>query len=293
MRKVIPAVFVVVMTAVLVSGCATRGMRDRHEAIRVQSIASATQLPADRYVAPSPPPPQMVAGAKPVEAKKYLNVGANPVDPNRPTRPHERVLSLAEDAFVSTRDAKGKVSEGWLKAGEEVFAVPASDPRYWEAIVIKRCGNPITNRVSGIAPIWIYDPAVQAAPVAVQPQVTPLAYASQQQAIPECRERKSGWGSVIGGVIGFGIGLLTHKPALAAVTSVGGSLIGAYADGGCVEPQDALVAVGWGVAGYGLAKPRSHNPPPAASPVAPPAASPGPASPPANGSFCSGGIPGR
>lgn len=250
----------------LASGCATGRGYTRSMAEVQQTVVQQQYVAPPSYAAPSSPSPHvMQAGQPPAPAKMYLNIGANPVDPKRPTRPHERVLVLAEDAYVATRDAKGKTSEGWIKAGEEVFAVPASDPRYWEAVVIKRCGNPIMNRVTGIGPIWIYDPATQPQPVVqpvvqnLAPQTTVASNAPARQQVPECRERKSGWGSVIGGIGGLAVGLVARNKVVAAAASAGGALVGGYLDGGCIEPQDAMVAVGFGVGGYGLTKPRSHH----------------------------------
>ena len=276
-RAVIVAVAVM---SLLVSGCATGRGANRQMSGMVHSGRAADQSAQQQYVvnqyaAPPQPAPQVVAAVQPPEVRKYLNIGANPVDPKRPTRPHERVFSLAEDAYVVTKDHTGKVVEGWLKAGEQVFAVPSSDPRYWEATFIKKCGNPIMNRVSGIAPIWIFDPAVQQQQPVVQHLVAPQAMVQQQPVILDpsepvpCRERKSGWGSVIGGGVGFAVGLLTRKPVLAAATAAAGSLFGGYLDGECIDPQDAAVAVGWGIAGYGLTKPRSHNPTPAGTSFGP------------------------
>lgn len=278
----------------LASGCATTGRGYNRPMGEVQQAAIQQQYvaPPNYAAPPSPAPHVMPAGQPPAPAKKYLHIGANPVNPKRPTRPHERVLVLTEDAFVSTRDAKGKTSEGWLKAGEEVFAVPASDPRYWEVVAIKRCGNPVMNRMTGIGPIWIYNPTAQPVmqrqPVAqnLAPQAMTVYAAPTQQQVPECRERKSGWGSVIGGISGLAVGLLTRNRVIAAAASAGGALVGGYLDGGCIEPQDAMVAVGFGMGGYGLTKPRSHHQP---SPSVGPASG-GPAPLPPNGP---GGLPGN
>ncbi|OGM93094.1 hypothetical protein A2372_01610 [Candidatus Wolfebacteria bacterium RIFOXYB1_FULL_54_12] len=263
MKRTGIAVAVAVM-ALLVSGCATgTRSRGRQEVRRVQHVQEA--MHADQHAAPPLPLPQIVTAANSVEARKYLAIGTNPTDTKRPTRPHERVFSLADDAYVVTKDRKGRVAEGWLKAGEQVFAVPASDQRYWEAIAIKRCGNPILNRLHGVAPIWISDPAVRAQSVAQQPVAPQVVGQQQFTAVPvpvpvssepvPCAQRKSGWGSVIGGAVGFVGGLITRKPAIAAATAAGGAMIGGWFDGECLEPQDVAVAAGWGIAGFGLTKP--------------------------------------
>ena len=301
MRRTVIAVIVAAAVAILASGCATN--HPRSIVTHVQYVQLPSAPPVDQYAAPPQPAPQMVQAGKPVEGRKYLNIGANPVDEKRPTRPNERVLILADDAYVVTRDRAGKISEGWIKAGEQVFAVPASDPRYWEAIAIKRCGNPILNRLHGVAPIWIFDPSAQPQPV-VQQSIAPQVVGQQQlAAVPvpapvssepvPCAQRKSGWGSVIGGAVGFVGGLITRKPALAAATAAGGALIGGWFDGECLEPQDVAVAAGWGIAGYGLTKPRSHGGGPATSSSSGSGSGSGPASLPSNGGGGPGGIPGN
>jgi len=293
-------VVIAVAVALSASGCATgtKGYYGRQTVVYVAPQVVAQQAPADPYAAPPQPAPQMVQAGKPVEGRKYLNIGANPVDEKRPTRPNERVLILADDAYVVTRDRAGKISEGWLKAGEQVFAVPASDSRYWEAIAIKCCGNPVLNRMHGVAPIWIFDPSAQPQPVVQQPVAPQVVGQQQLAAVPAsapassepvpCAQRKSGWGSVIGGAVGFVGGLITRKPTLAAATAAGGALIGGWFDGECLEPQDVAVAAGWGIAGYGLIKPRSHGGGAAAS-----SSGSGPAPLPSNGGGGPGGIPGN
>lgn len=290
--KMARALAVAVLAIVVLSGCATQREHHQQQAGVVPAVYNGNAVVQAQHASPPQPVPQMVqVAAPPTPVKKYLNIGAHPVDPKRPLRPGESLFSLGEDTYAVTKDRAGKASEGWLKAGEQVFAVPASDPRYWEAVAIKRCGNPILNREQGVAPIWIYDPTVQVPAAQSVPTQQAIIAAhvpapmSAQQPIPECRERKSGWGSVIGGGIGFIVGLLTHKPAIAAATSAGGSLIGGYMDGKCIDPQDAVVAVGWGVAGYGLTKPKHQSVVSGGGSVS------GPAPLPSNGGGGPGGIP--
>lgn len=287
-RVAIFAVAVAVVISLSISGCTagrgysrqmsgmTYGGRVAEQRAPRQYVVSQPVQQQYNTTAPSQSAPQMMMATRSAEVRKYLHIGANPVNAKRPTRPNERVFAIADDAYITTRDRNGKTSEGWLRAGEQVFAVPSGDPRYWEAVAIKRCGNPIMNRTSGIAPVWILDPTMQQQPVAQQP-IAAQAMIQQPAVLPDpvsseqvpCVQRKSGWGSVIGGAVGFVGGLLTRNKVAAAILGGGGALIGGYIDGECIDPQDAMVALGWGIAGYGFTKPRAHGDglPPASAPA--------------------------
>lgn len=223
-----------------------------------------------------------------VVEKQYLNIGADPVDPKRAMKKGERLFTLESDVLVVTQARSGKISYGWLHAGEQVFAVRASDLRYWEAIVIKRCGNPILNReYEGVPPIWIVD-SVQ--PVKLASSYAPVAVAATPPQT-SCKERKKGWGSWVGGTFGLIVGLFTHNPWLASGLSAGGSLIGSYADGGCIETKEVFIAGGFAVAGYHLTQPRKLSP--RNNPSGSPSNGGGPNGFPGNNTPGPGGIPGN
>ncbi|HBI25465.1 TPA: hypothetical protein DDX30_01595 [Candidatus Wolfebacteria bacterium] len=204
----------------------------------------------------------------PVPGRHYLDIGANPVNENRSLGAGEKLLTLDADVEVVTQSKKGTISRGFLHGGEQVFVVPASDPKYWEAVAIKRCGNPILNRAHGVGPVWILEstPVPVAQPVAA---VAPPTIVKEQPpqlvtaaAPPEktCREKKTGWGSVIGGAVVMGVGLLTPAaPAIIAGATFGGSMFGGWLDGGCIVPSDVMVGMAFGALGAGLANESSGN----------------------------------
>ena len=63
---------------------------------------------------------------------------------------------------------------------------------------------------------------------------------------PTCQMKKSGWGSIIGGLIGGGLGILSRNPYIALAAGTGGALIGGYIDGGCITPSDATTGIATG-----------------------------------------------
>lgn len=95
-----------------------------------------------------------------VQGRKYLKIGAKPVDPKTFDFPKEDAHILLKDAEIKTADSSGKVSVGWLRAGEILVTLKGET----RAIRIWRCGNPILSELYIVAP----KPAsakVEAAPV--------------------------------------------------------------------------------------------------------------------------------
>lgn len=241
--------------------------------------------------------PSVFPGAQ--KGRKYLNIGYNPVNPNRALAADEVEFILPRDVYVKTLDRNNRQSAGWLLAGERVIGVPTSNPEYYKATWIRRCGNPILNEDQIAIFIRVRRDSVAQQPTKRWVQV-PVTHTRELT----CRERKSGWGSVIGGALGVGAGILTHNKGIAAAAGAGGTLIGSWIDGGCVEPGEAAQAIGFGALGYGLTKERVRHhqsspssggpapPPPNGPSVPPPSGGGGPAPLPANGpAYFNGGAP--
>ncbi|KKT43806.1 MAG: hypothetical protein UW32_C0001G0398 [Candidatus Wolfebacteria bacterium GW2011_GWE2_44_13] len=285
------------------TGCAATKDRIVYVAYNPAQVGqAAVQQPQPSQPAAAAPQKEVPRYAAPVPGRHYLDIGVNPVNENRPLGPGERLLTLAEDAEVVTQSRKGTISRGWLRAGEQVFAVLASDPRYWEVVAIKRCGNPILNRAHGVGPVWILEnkPAPVAQPVVAPPPAAvkalpPVIVGGQQagltfyqpageEPVPLCEGKdRSRWGPIIGGLLGLGVGVATHNPLLGLAISGGGSLAGAYSDG-CIDPNDAMIALFFAGAGYGLTQPSSSG--------GGGSNSGGPAQLPGNGGGGPGGVPG-
>lgn len=287
--------------------------------------------------------PQVFPGA--VKGRKYINVGYRPVNPNRPIMEGEMEYIFPTDGYVTTIDRDGKRVNGWLLAGTRVVGPIPETSGYVRPTWIRQCGNPILNE-DGMA-IYIrvqvdHIPQPSFKKTVKQQRAVPRARArasvrriptepqfilqSVQQPpitrerwvqVPKerpmtCAERKSGWGSVIGGVAGLTGGILSGNKLIAAGAAAGGTLIGGWIDGGCIEAGEVGQAVGFGALGYALTKeqvkearenkvreprdPRDPRDPQGPAPLPPngPPVSPadGPAPLPNNGpSYFNGGAP--
>lgn len=84
----------------------------------------------------------------PVEGRRYLKIGSKPVDPKTFDFLKEDAHILLKDAEIKTADNNGKISIGWLRAGE-ILVTPKGETR---AIRIWRCGNPILSELYIVAP---------------------------------------------------------------------------------------------------------------------------------------------
>lgn len=71
--------------------------------------------------------------------KKYLNVGADPVERDFCRKHKLQTFSLPEDVFVATTAKSRKVSVGWLHKDEEIGWVNKEKSEY----VICTCGNSV------------------------------------------------------------------------------------------------------------------------------------------------------
>lgn len=230
-----------------------------------------------------------------VEGRRYLRIGADPMDKGICDRLQLKTIRLPHDVEAVVGTGSGKRVRGWIPAGTQVSV--GSDGL---AERICACGNVIHNRivveeamppaqtvrVEKPAPTPAPAPVQQAAPVkseprvfcgpgtqvvaqqdgsyyclAVQQRVT-CAYGyyeyqgacypyqqPQQEKKLSCRERKTGWGSVIGGLVGAAAGILTKNPWWALGGGTAGGIIGGYIDGGCIEPSDVTTGMAFGGTG--------------------------------------------
>lgn len=153
--------------------------------------------------------PQVFPRAK--KGRKYLNIGHNPVNPNRALAPGEVEFILPVDAYVETIDRDGKHVRGWLRAGERVIGVPTNNPYYYKAIWIRRCGNDLFNEEKIAILIRVRREVVsqetakqwKQVPVATLPPVQPVAMVAAAPVV--CREKSdkiNATGSAIGGFTG-------------------------------------------------------------------------------------------
>lgn len=97
----------------------------------------------------------------PVQGRKYLKIGAKPVAPKTFDFLKEDAYVLLKDTEVETVDNGGKISVGWLRAGEIVITEKGKT----RVIRIWRCGNPVMSELYITAP----KPAkVEAAPITAE-----------------------------------------------------------------------------------------------------------------------------
>lgn len=313
MKRILALAFALVVMA----GCASIPKTVTYTVMEMREVEEA-QPPVARSEHPDvasaiqeeivevPQPPKVVVvqadipkefpGAK--DGRKYLHIGYRPVNPNREITGDEKEFILPIDAYVSTPDRYGKVSNGWLISGERVIGVPTSDPDYYKAVWIRRCGNPILNdgkialyfkvrRESIPQPsVKIIRPKPQPTRAAAAPPQPPIKRWVQVPVLKErtltCQERKaevSGWRKglayVVTGVGGAGGavlgGIVSHSPhgvqVGAGVGVLIGRLIGGATDGSdCVDSQDVTEGIVLGVAAYAIAPQNAVRVAPVAQP---------------------------
>ncbi|AKM78350.1 MAG: Branched-chain alpha-keto acid dehydrogenase E2 component [Candidatus Wolfebacteria bacterium GW2011_GWC2_46_275] len=257
---------------------------------------------------------------EPKKDRKYHRIGGpNAFNTNRAPKPDEIRIVLSKDAFAIIDDRNNKLWQAWLRAGTWTYAAPTSDPNFYRVTWVEECGNSVLNPDHIAIYVRVRRERAVQQPVEKKVAVAPFKLVQVPQPPKKrwvstpvtrtreltCRERKSGWGSVIGGALGVGVGILTRNKGIAAVAGAGGTLIGSWIDGGCVDSGEAAQAIGFGALGYGLTKEkvRHHQPasPSSGGPAPPPPNGPsippssgggGPAPLPANGpAYFNGGAP--
>ncbi len=78
----------------------------------------------------------------PQENKKFLSIGQNPVNANRPLNGRVRV-AIDQEIEVLSQDRSGKWARGWLKKGEVLAGFYTPDSTCVRADWIFSCGNPV------------------------------------------------------------------------------------------------------------------------------------------------------
>lgn len=288
------------LVAVVFGGCASVSKTVTYQTTQWREIEE-TQLPitiagsSAMEIREEAQPPKVVVVQSSIpkdfprarSGRKYLNIGFNPVNPNRALTEEELELILSQDAYVITLDRDHKRSRGWLRAGERVIGIPSSNPDYYRAIWIRRCGNPILNedriaiyvRVKReTVPQLSLKTAVQGKARQEVIQVLPV-----KRWVPEtvtktreltCQERKTevswwrrGLSYVVTGVVGAGGALIggeiggVHGVQIGAGIGVlAGRLIGGYTDGSeCIDGRDVAEGVVLGVTA-GMIAPTTNAP---------------------------------
>lgn len=211
--------------------------------------------------------PQVFPGAK--KGRKYLNIGYKPVNPNRELVAGEIEFILPADAYVTTIDRDNKRSVGWLLAGERVIGAPTTNPDYYKAIWIRRCGNPILNEEQVAVFIRVRRETVAQAPTKRWVQET----VNHTRELT-CRERKAevswwrkGLSYVVTGAVGTGGALIGGKVGGPYGIKIGagigvltGRLVGGYTDGSeCIDGTDVVEGVVLGVTA-GMVAPMNARP---------------------------------
>lgn len=223
----------------------------------------------------------LCAGAE----KKYLRLGADPVDPNYQLKPGEEVRNLPEDVFVETKGKSGKTYRGWLTKGVELVVQKAQDcpegTTCWVATRIKNCGNPLVGitaptgpaRILFVtrqptifyelptpapsppppSPVAVEQPPVPSPPVSLAPQPQPVTSPPPPQAAPRVCSPAI---PVIGGAVGSLAGLLARNPWTGALLGALGGATGTFLGGAIfncqLEPLEYLEGATVGAAGGAL-----------------------------------------
>lgn len=293
--------------SLLVAGCASVPKTVTYQAVQWREVEEA-QPPLQKIVWDTLPPVEQEAAVavsskaivvqadiprefpRAKKGRKYLNVGFNPVNPNRQLAGEEMECILPGDRYVVTIDRDNKRSVGWLLAGERVICAPTSNPDYYKAVWIRRCGNPILNEEAKAIFIRVERKTVpQASLAASRPKA---ALVPRVETVPQppikrwvqvpvtmtreltCKERKAevswwrkglsyivtGAGGVAGAVIGGKVGGRDGIKVGAGIGVFAGRLIGGYTDGSeCIDAGDVTEGVVLGVTA-GLIAPTNARP---------------------------------
>jgi hypothetical protein len=229
----------------------------------------------------------LFTGNADADEKKYIRIGADPVNIYRPIPPEAKIFSSTRDLWVVVRGGSGWVYRGWVPVGTEFVAVPAQPPQgvddsageWWKALFIKRCGNDILNDIffhttspaqiqpaeapppPPAAPVPTPAPAPVAAPAPAPPAPTPAPAPAPapQASAPEVVCLGLGTVSTGLGAAGLAYGLAAHQPWIAG-TGVALSLLGIWDPFNPKSDPRCKAAAGLigGFAGY-LSRPHHHH----------------------------------
>ncbi len=244
-----------VLVMLVCSGCASHRMMTYQTTV----MEEVEETRPSKEVVVQADIPQRFPGAK--KGRKYLNIGFNPVNPNRVLTGEEIEFILPMDADVITIDRNNRRSRGWLLAGERVIGIPTNNPDYYKAVWIRRCGNPILNddRIA----IFI---RVRRETVA-QPSVKTYRPRVETKTVAQTCGKKSGLGASIGEAV-FGLASLfipvpaSVRPYLSGGAVAVGSLTGAAIEGGgidCIETSDLIRAGLTGTLAGALSAATTHS----------------------------------
>ena len=173
----------------------------------------------------------VLTGTAKAGKRGYLNIGGDPLNPNRQLAQSEIEQVATVDFFVEINSSSGKISRGWTKAGEVFVTIPTNNlicpfEKCRVAKWIKRCGNDLVGKTApgGMAQIFFKEPEVVATPeknlalpqkttVAVAP-VAPVVYKGEK-----AEEVCFGLGTLSTGLGSAGIayGILAHQPLVAGI----------------------------------------------------------------------------
>lgn len=124
----------------------------------------------------------------PVEGRKYLKIGARPVDPKMFEFFKEDAHILLKDTEVKTIDSTGKISVGWLRAGE-ILVTLKGDTR---VIRIWKCGNPVLSELYIVAPETtkkVEEPAIALAPAIYEKKPNLFPHLFPQETIDKIADK--------------------------------------------------------------------------------------------------------
>lgn len=172
------------------------------------------------------------------ETRKYIRVGASPVNPNAIYQGEEK-HALDREVEVITTDRAGRHIRGWLREGEVLtYALEPSSGK-WVATRIYKCGNPILNRIVWAGPppssaqpdIYLEEQEVGQPPSrpkqALQPPPAPVAQATAAAyaaPVATAKEKKClGKGTIYTGIGSFMItgGIASGHPVGYGVAALG------------------------------------------------------------------------
>jgi len=248
--------------------------------------------------------------------RRYLRIGADPVNLHRPVPSDGKVFASTRDLWVVTKGGSDRIYRGWVRAGEQFVAMPAQPPRgvddnageWYKALFIKKCGNDVLNdiyfhipavppvppaQIQPEAPVPAPAPTPEPAPVSapVPAPATATAPAPATTLASQASEVVClGLGTLSAGLgaAGLAYGLAAHQPVVAGI-GVGLALLGIWDPFDPKSDPRCKAAAGLigGFAGY-LSRPSYHHGRHGGGPVNPPPG--GPVNPPPGGPVTGGPV---
>ncbi|NCN52877.1 hypothetical protein GW950_00230 [Candidatus Wolfebacteria bacterium] len=179
--------------------------------------------------------------------KNYLKVGEDPVNPYL-VHKSEKVFSIKKEMKLTVLSGSGKKSTGWLSTDYHLVGAFDSRKKFWKAVRIYECGNPILSPKN----INLSVKMVRAKSRADESNRKLISWLNKSDC--PCNFRDLATWSVGPGLLGYGLGAKSDgMTAGGGVVTGSGFVYNRKLNDDCkkkIRIKRGLIGVVFGVAGY-------------------------------------------